>query len=50
MNSGAVLALHPLDNVFRTRDPPDFEDFVEKDPTGRYLRDSGELVLVELEG
>ncbi|KAJ1378695.1 Serine/threonine-protein kinase, active site [Sesbania bispinosa] len=37
MNSGAVLALHPLDNVFRTREPPDFEeDFVEKDPTGRY--------------
>ncbi|XP_004510644.1 probable serine/threonine-protein kinase WNK10 isoform X1 [Cicer arietinum] len=39
MNSGAVLALHPADNVFRTREPPDFEeDFVEKDPTGRYVR------------
>jgi hypothetical protein len=31
--------LHPSDNVFRTRESPDFEeDFVEKDPTGRYIR------------
>jgi hypothetical protein len=31
--------LHPSDNAFRTRDSPDFEeDFVEKDPTGRYIR------------
>ena len=38
-NSGAVLALTPVSNVFKTREPPDFEeDFVEKDPTGRYLR------------
>ncbi|XP_024627902.1 probable serine/threonine-protein kinase WNK10 isoform X2 [Medicago truncatula] len=37
MNSGPVLALHPSDNIFRTREPLDFEeDFVEKDPTGRY--------------
>ncbi|KAG4950890.1 hypothetical protein JHK85_044757 [Glycine max] len=37
MNSGAVLALPPVSNVFRTREPHDFEDdFVEKDPTGRY--------------
>ncbi|KAK7275396.1 hypothetical protein RIF29_16512 [Crotalaria pallida] len=28
-----------MDNVFETGDSPDFEeDFVEKDPTGRYLR------------
>ncbi|CAL5195924.1 unnamed protein product [Lathyrus oleraceus] len=39
MNSGSVLALHPTDNVFRTRELLDFEeDFVEKDPTGRYIR------------
>jgi len=39
MNSGAVLALPPVSNVFRTREPHDFEDdFVEKDPTGRYIR------------
>lgn len=39
MNSGPVLALHPSDNIFRTREPLDFEeDFVEKDPTGRYVR------------
>ncbi|KAJ1414734.1 Serine/threonine-protein kinase, active site [Sesbania bispinosa] len=35
MDSGAVLAL-PVNNEFKTREPPDFEDdFVEKDPTGR---------------
>ncbi|XP_027334840.1 probable serine/threonine-protein kinase WNK10 [Abrus precatorius] len=39
MNSGAVLALPPVSNVFDTRESLDFEDdFVEKDPTGRYLR------------
>ncbi|MED6183047.1 hypothetical protein PIB30_034367 [Stylosanthes scabra] len=38
-NSGGVLALPPVNNVFKTRVPHDFEeDFVEKDPTGRYLR------------
>ncbi|GAU47190.1 hypothetical protein TSUD_350550 [Trifolium subterraneum] len=37
MISDSVLALHSSDNVFRTS--PDFEeDFVEKDPTGRYIR------------
>ncbi|KAJ1378388.1 Serine/threonine-protein kinase, active site [Sesbania bispinosa] len=31
MNSGAaVLALHPLDNVFRTREPPDLRRTLEK--------------------
>ncbi|KAH1085547.1 hypothetical protein AAZX31_07G052000 [Glycine max] len=41
MNSGAVLALPPVSNVFRTREPHDFEDdFVEKDPTGRYIRNN----------
>ncbi|CAJ2663072.1 unnamed protein product [Trifolium pratense] len=39
MISGSVLALHPSDNVFRRRESHDFEeDFVEKDPTGRYIR------------
>lgn len=39
MNSGPVLALHPSDNIFRTREPLDFEeDFVEKDPTGRTMK------------
>lgn len=39
MNYGAVLALPPVDNVFRTRESHDFEeDFVERDPTGRYIR------------
>lgn len=39
MNSGSVLALRPSDNLFRTRELLDFEeDFVEKDPTGRYIR------------
>ena len=39
MNSGSVLALHSADHVFRAREHHDFEeDFVEKDPTGRYLR------------
>ncbi|CAJ2649627.1 unnamed protein product [Trifolium pratense] len=39
MISGSVIALHPSENVFRTRELPDFEeDFVEKDPTGRYIR------------
>ncbi|MED6122954.1 hypothetical protein PIB30_044773 [Stylosanthes scabra] len=38
-SSGGVLALPPVNNVFKTRVPHDFEeDFVEKDPTGRYLR------------
>ncbi|CAI8607704.1 unnamed protein product [Vicia faba] len=39
MNSGSVLALHPTYNVFRARELLDFEeDFVEKDPSGRYIR------------
>ncbi|CAJ1950462.1 unnamed protein product [Sphenostylis stenocarpa] len=39
MNSGAVLTLPPVSNVFTTREPQDIEDeFVEKDPTGRYIR------------
>ncbi|ESW07272.1 hypothetical protein PHAVU_010G115800 [Phaseolus vulgaris] len=39
MNSGAVLVLPPVGNVFGTREPQDFEDeFAEKDPTGRYIR------------
>ncbi|MED6197148.1 hypothetical protein PIB30_054021 [Stylosanthes scabra] len=38
MDSDSVLAL-PESNGFKTRDTQDFEeDFVEKDPTGRYLR------------
>ncbi|KAE9615352.1 hypothetical protein Lal_00048098 [Lupinus albus] len=39
MDSGTVLALLSEGNECQTRDPHDFEeDFVEKDPTGRYLR------------
>lgn len=39
MNSGIMLALPPMSNVFKTKEPRDFEeDFVEKDPTGRYIR------------
>ncbi|TKY64109.1 serine/threonine-protein kinase WNK4 [Spatholobus suberectus] len=39
MNCGDVLALPPVRNVFKTREPHDFEDdFEEKDPTGRYIR------------
>ncbi|XP_057721343.1 probable serine/threonine-protein kinase WNK10 isoform X1 [Arachis stenosperma] len=38
MDSDSVLAL-PKSNGFKSRDSHDFEeDFVEKDPTGRYLR------------
>ena len=38
MNSGAELGL-PAKNGFRTVGPPlADDDFVEKDPTGRYLR------------
>ncbi|RDX78471.1 putative serine/threonine-protein kinase WNK7, partial [Mucuna pruriens] len=43
MNYGAVLALPPVSNVFKTREPHDFEDdivddIVEKDLTGWYTR------------
>nr|KYP54663.1 putative serine/threonine-protein kinase WNK4 [Cajanus cajan] len=39
MNSGIMLALPPMSNVFKTKEPRDFEeDFAEKDPTGRYIR------------
>ncbi|MED6163021.1 hypothetical protein PIB30_076065 [Stylosanthes scabra] len=38
MDSDSVLAL-PESSGFKTRDTQDFEeDFVEKDPSGRYLR------------
>ncbi|KAK7338088.1 hypothetical protein VNO77_18687 [Canavalia gladiata] len=37
MDSSAILAL-PMNNGFKTRELPDFEEVVEKDPTGRYLR------------
>ncbi|KAL2336232.1 hypothetical protein Fmac_010678 [Flemingia macrophylla] len=39
MNPCVVLALPPVNNVFKSKGPHDFEeDFVEKDPTGRYIR------------